>query len=82
MPKLIILFFISFFMIISNISLAQKKVIDLGDLSIEGDIRKPLLISIQSEEENLKTRKLLIEKEFSKIESELLSITAKGENNE
>ena len=68
--------------IFANRSFAQKKVIDLGDLSIEGDVRKPLMITLQSLEENKKIRKSLIEKEFLKLESELLTADVPGEKDE
>lgn len=62
MLRKISFFIFMIFVLITQLIQAQNKVIDLGDLSIEGDIRKPLIISLQSREESNKIQKAYCKK--------------------
>ena len=52
--------------------LATGKVIDLGDLTVEGDVRKPLALSVHDEKENEKRRNSLMLEDLQEFEKSLL----------
>lgn len=60
----------------------ESKVIDLGDLSIEGDVRRPLVLTLQSQDYTKIIQQKILLKEFELLENELLKLAPLGEQND